>query len=104
LTRRVSFATLGDLDSHAPDTLVSIRVALWDVRAQWESGLRTLTIAQSCLEKWPATPSDEERQALLDTLQEQVKAMREVNGTVRDLLRGVAGAVESDALRPTKGP
>ena len=85
------------MNFNSSDNLVGIRVALWDVRAQWESGLRTLTVAQSCLEKWHVMPGDE-REALLATLHEQINALRDVNLAVRGLLADVTEAVHGDAL------
>ena len=91
------FVTLVGLEDLKPtDNLVGVRVALWDVRAQWESGLRTLTAAQSCLEQWPTASSDSERRAQLMTLQEQLKALREVNAAVRDVLAGVRDVLDND--------
>lgn len=62
----------------------AIRVALWDVRAQWEGGVRRLTAIQSALEQ----PESEASRVSLDisALQKDLEVLRHVNVTVRALL------------------
>ena len=78
------------------DELVSVRVALWDVRAQWESGLRTLTVAQSYLDRWADVSADDQRQVLLTLLQGQVDALQAVNTAVHTLLGGIDKSLARD--------
>lgn len=79
------------------DDVVSVRVALWDVRAQWESGLRTLSMAQNYLDQWSHLGTDEQRQAVAEVLQHQLGALQEVNATVRHLLGEVGDAFSPPA-------
>jgi hypothetical protein len=72
--------------------LEQVRVALWDVRAQWESGVRRLSSTQSSLEEWTARPAatgDGDRALLRG----QVDALKEINATVRTLLADVERAL-----------
>jgi hypothetical protein len=62
----------------------AIRVALWDVRAQWEGGVRQLTAIQSAFEQ----PESEAGRLIPDVsaLEKNLEALRHVNVTVRTLL------------------
>jgi hypothetical protein len=71
----------------------SVRAALWDVRAQWESGLRRVSAVQHSVERLhgeagAANGSPAAR------LQPQVDALKEINATVRHLLQQVERALE----------
>ena len=69
-----------------------IRVALWDVRAQWESGVRQLTATQTRLERSGATGVDDVTQ---NDLRRNLRALKEINCTVRALLEQVERALNA---------
>jgi hypothetical protein len=73
--------------------LESVRAALWDVRAQWESGLRRVTAVQHSVERLQATAGDPDGRPAA-RLHQQVDALKEINATVRHLLQQVERALE----------
>jgi hypothetical protein len=74
--------------------LEPVRAALWDVRAQWESGVRRLSTTQSSLEKWQSVrdPTDRDH-AVVNVLSNHIQALKEINRTVKALLDDVERAL-----------
>jgi hypothetical protein len=85
--------------------LESVRVALWDVRAQWESGVRRLITTQSTLEQWRADqlpfPETPEPAA---SLRHDVAALREIDVTARALLEEVERALSPNSKTAHQDP
>ena len=67
-----------------------VRAFLWDVRAQWESGVRRLTSIQSSLED----PIRHDRESCVAGLRQDAQALTEINATVRRLLEEVDRALK----------
>ena len=72
--------------------LESVRVTLWDVRAQWESGVRRLTTTQSAVEQWQSERCGN-GDGNVKLLQGDLSALKEINITVKGLLEQVERAL-----------
>lgn len=73
--------------------LEPVRAALWDVRTQWESGVRRLSTTQSSLEKWESVRDATDRDRVVVNVSNHIQALKEINRTVKALLDDVERAL-----------
>lgn len=74
--------------------LEAVRVACWDLRAQWESALRTLSEVQKSMDRWDSAGSDGERERLLADVQRGIEALTGTNTGVRQVLFDVRARLD----------
>ena len=71
-----------------------LRASLWDLRAQVENELRTLTAAQKCVDEWRAASSTGESARALNEVRKHVATLVKSNSEVALVLQEISFAIE----------
>jgi hypothetical protein len=85
-----------------PDkTIIPVLAAyLWDLRAQCESQLRSLTVAQRLLDQYRDAPTDSERSAATRELRADLREVVRANTAIRD---SASEALRQAEILPERG-
>ena len=76
-----------------------IRASLWDLRAQYENELRTLTAAQKCVDEWRSTSSNAEAARALAEVRKHVVSLIKSNSEIAFVLKEISSAIDADPPR-----